>query len=373
MNGCAGRPRDGRIWDAFGLVLAAFAALAALAAPAAVAAATFTVDTGVPANVGDVAEVGISLNFDGTAPTVAFVFVAFDNARLAPAGDYYELIPVDAGGNPVRDADGNVQAVLSAVWAAPELSEAGKTVTAEYYDAFDDNAARGGVGIALAGINSEPLPQGLVLKVALRVLSNNQNNAVIPVLGVDALHPVILDGRPTASSASSVTGQGVSLTVTNGSVALGCTRPAAPANVIASQDQKNSVSLAWDGAEGLEYRVFRATENDPLAAQALGEGWTTETVFEDVTASSPTVLTAPGCFKKGVYEEVPYYYWVKSRDLQSGCESDASSPAAQGWRSAAKSMVAAAAWPPRDPAAWLVPAAAMAFLALRARRARRAR
>ena len=369
MNGCAGRPCTGRMWDVFGPVLAV---LVALAAPAAFAAATFSVDAGVPANVGDVAEVGISLDYDGTAPTVAFVFVAFDNARLAPAEDYYETVPVDANGNPIRDGDGNVQAVLSAVWAAPEVSDAGKTVTVEYYDAFDDNAARGGVGIAIAGINSEPLPKGAVLKVALRVLSNNQSNAVIPVLGVDALHPVILDGRPTASSASSVTGESVGLTVVNGSVALGCTRPAAPANVSASQDQKNSVTIAWDGAEGLEYRVFRSTEADPLSAQALGEGWTTENVFDDVTASSPTVLTAPGCFRKGVYEDVPYYYWVKSRDLESGCESDASSPAVQGWRSAAKSMVAAAAWPPRDPAAWLVPAAAMAFLALRARRKRHA-
>jgi hypothetical protein len=348
------------------------AAALGYAAPGAMAAVTASVELNVPSNVGDVAEVGISLDYDGAAPTVMIVYLAFDNMRLAPAKDYYETVPVDAQGNPLRDADGNVQALLSAVSPAPEVAAAGKTVDVEYYAALDDNVGRGGVGIAVAGLNSDPLPKGTVLKVAFRVLNINQSSAVVSVYGVDANRPVIIGGHVVSSSASAASGDGLTVAVTDGSVALGCVRPAAPAAVSASQDKNDRVDITWDGAAGLEYRVFRSTGSDSFAAQALGDGWTTETVFEDVTAGAPAVLTRPGCFKRGVYETVPYYYWVKSRDLSSGCESDASTPAAQGWRTASKAVVAAAAWPSRDPGAWLVLAVVLGILTMRARRARRA-
>ncbi len=372
MTGYSGSPDAGRILRISCITLAVALGLAASAAPAA-GTATATLEANVPSNVGDVAELGITLDYADPAPTVMFIFLAFDNMRLEPAQDYYETIPVDAHGNPVRDGGGNVQAVLSAVLPSPEVAAAGKTVDVEYYAALDDNAARGGIGIALAGLNSDPLPKGTVLKVALRVLSNNQSSDVVPVYGVDSMHPAVIGGRVAASSASASTGDNIVITVADGSVALGCTRPAAPAGVTASQDQSGSVAVSWTGAAGLEYRVFRSTTDDPLSAQALGDAWTADTAFDDVTAAAPTVVSSPGCFKRGVYETVPYNYWVKSRDLAGGCESDASSPAVQGWRGASKAAVtaAAAAWPPRDPGSWLVLAAALVVLAVRARRTRR--
>jgi len=353
-------------------VCAAMAACFGLAVPEAVAAATATVALNVPSNVGDVAEVGISLDYDGSAPTVMIIYLAFDNMRLAPAADYYETVPVDAQGDPVRDADGNVQAVLSAVSVASAVTAAGKTVQVEYYDALDDNAGRGGIGIALAGLNADPFPKGEVFKVALRVLSNNHSDDVVSVYGVDADHPIILDGHVVSSSASTAEGGNLALAVSDGSVELGCVRPAAPAAVTATQDKTDRVGVSWTGADGLEYRVFRSVTADSLSAQALGDSWTTETAFDDVTAATPTVLTEAGCFKKGSYETVPYYYWVKSRDLATGCESDASTPAAQGWRTAAKAAVIAAAGPLQDPGSWMVLAAALVIMAVRARRARRA-
>lgn len=370
MTGFSNGPRAGRVLGVFCAVLAlAFG----LAVPVALADATATVELNVPSNVGDVAELSISLDYADPAPTVMFIFLAFDNMRLEPAGDYYENIPVDSHGNPVRDGDGNVQAVLSAVSPAPEVAAAGKSVDVAYYDTLEDNVARGGIGIAVVGLNSDPLPRGAMLKVALRVLNENQSHAVIPVYGVDAASPVIIGGHVVSASASSASGDNIAVNVTDGSVALGCERPAAPTSVTASQDKTDRVDIAWNGAEGLEYRVFRSETPDPLTAQALGEGWTTDTFFEDVTVAAPTVVTKPGCFKRGVYETAPSYYWVKSRDLSGGCESDASTPAAEGWRGAAKAATAAvaAAWPAGDPGSWLVMAVALGVLTLRARRPRR--
>ncbi len=369
MTGYAGSPDVGRY---FGRFFAVLAVSLWLAAPAAVAAATATVELNVPSNVGDVAEVGISLDYSSPAPTVMIIYLSFDNMRLVPARDYYENIPVNSQGDPVRDADGNVQAVLSAVLPASEVAAAGKTVDVEYYATLEDNVARGGIGIAVAGLNTDPMPKGTLLKVAFRVLGGNQSSDVVPVYGVDSLHPVIIDGRVVASSASASSGDNIALTVADGSVALGCVRPAAPTGVVAGQDQTGSVSVSWNGVSGMEYRVFRSATNDPLSAQALGDGWSTKAAFEDVTVAAPTVVTSPGCFKKGVYETVPYYFWVKSRDLSSGCESDASSPAVQGWRGVSKAAVAvAAAWPAVDPGSWLVFAVTVIILAVRARRARR--
>ncbi len=371
MSGYTGGPGAGRVLGGF---CAALAVALGLSAPCATAAgtATATVQLNAPSNVGDVAEVAVSLDYADAVPTVMIIYLAFDNMRLAPAKDYYETIPVDSQGNPVHDADGNVQAVLSAVLPTPEIAAAGKSVDVEYYATLDDNVARGGIGIAVAGLNTDPLPKGTVLKVAFRVLSDNRSSDVVGVYGVDSARPVIIDGRVVSSSASAASGDSIDLTVADGSIALGCVRPAAPSGVTASQDRNDLVNIAWTGAAGLEYRVFRSSGTDPLSAQALGDGWTTDTAFKDVTAEAPTVITSPGCFKKGVYGNVTYNYWVKSRDPASGCGSDASSPAAQGWRVASKAAVAvAAAWPTRDPASWLVPAVAMMILAIRARRTRR--
>jgi hypothetical protein len=361
----------GRFMGAYCVALALAFGFAALNAEAAGNAAA-TVQLNVPSNVGDVAEVAISLDYADSAPTVMFIFLAFDNMRLAPAKDYYETIPVDANGNPVRDGNGNVQPVQSAVLATPEVAAAGKVVDAAYYATLEDNVARGGIGIALAGLNADPLPKGTVLKAAFRVLNDNRSNDVVAVYGVDSARPIILGGRVVVSSASTSMGAPLSLTVADGSIALGCARPAAPSGVTASQNKNDRVDVAWEGAAGLEYRVFRSAGSDPLAAQALGDAWTTETNFEDVTAETPAVLTNPGCFRPGVYDTVQYYYWVKSRDLSSGCESDASSPAVQGWRVAEKAAaVAAAAWPVWDPGSWIVSAVAVMIMAMRARRMRR--
>ncbi len=332
--------------------------------------ATATVEVNAPSNVGDVAEVGINLDYSDVAPTVMIVYLAFDNMRLATAQDYYESIPVDSQGNPVRDGDGNVQATLSAVLSAPEVAAAGKTVSVAYYATLDDNVGRGGIGIVVAGLNTDPLPKGKVLTVAFRVLNNNHNNDVLALYGVDSVHPAIISSHLVASSASASTSESIALTVPDGSIALGCARPGVPSGVTASQNQTDRVDIAWTGTAGLEYRVFRSAGSDPLAAQALGDSWTTATTFEDVTADAATVITSAGCFKKGVYETIPYNYWVKSRDPIGACESDYSSPAAQGWRASAAKVIAAA-WPPRDPAAWIVFAVAAMILAMRARRARR--
>ena len=361
----------GRLLGVFCVAAALVFGLAASGARADSTAAA-AVELNVPSNVGDVAEVGISLDYGDTLPTVIIIYLAFDNMRLAPAQDYYETIPVDSQGNPVRDSDGNVQAVLSAVLPAPEVTAAGKTVDVQHYATLDDNVARGGIGIVVAGLNADPLPKGTILTVAFRVLSGNASHDVVAVNGADAAHPIIIDGHVVSSSASTALGDSIALTVADGSIALGCVRPAAPSGVTASQNQNDRVNIAWTGGAGLEYRVFRSEGTDPLSAQALGDRWTTDTSFEDVTAGTPTVITAPGCFRKGVYETVPYNYWVKSRETADGCESDSSGPAAQGWRSASKAMeTVAAAWPPRDPAPWLVFAATVMILAMRARPARR--
>ncbi len=369
MTGYTRRPDSGRL---VGGCCIALAAVLGLVAPGAQAAATATLELNVPSNVGDVAEMGISLDYGDTAPAVVIVFVAFDNMRLAPATDYFETVPVDSHGNPVRDDDGNVQAVLSSVLPAPEVAAAGKTVDVEYHATFDDNVARGGIGIVVAGINAEPLPKGAILTVAFRVLSGNQSRDVVPVYGVDAGHPVIINGAVVASSASDAQASKIDMAVADGSIALGCDRPVAPTGVTASQNRNDRVDVAWTGGAGLEYRVFRSAGADPLSAQALGDAWTTDTTFQDVTAEAPAVISSPGCFKKGVYRTIPCNYWVKSRNVGGGCVSDASTPAAQGWRAASKAAVAAAAaWPARDPSSWLVFAAVAGIMAVCARRARR--
>ena len=103
--------------------------------------------------------------------------------------------------------------------------------------------------------------------------------------------------------------------------------------------------MSWSPVTGenVEYRVYRASTDNPASAIPIGEGWQTGTTFNDITAQVPVVMPGP-CNLPGMAEPVSYFYWVRAREGE-GCESALSATPAEGYRVQAKRSETAAVLP----------------------------
>lgn len=320
-------------------------AAAALAAVFAVFSAGAQVTLRLPAtldaNVGDLVEVGVDLDYGGTAPAAVVFFVAYEKARLAPAEACFEVIQRGADGEPVRDEKGEVVAALSSVLPAPAVLAAQKAVEVEHFPGLSESPDLAATGVVVAGINDTPLPKGRVFTLGFRVLEANFLNDTITLRALDAGDPLPHAGRLLQSSASAPDGAVLAADAVGGVVALGCARSAAPQGLAVTTDRAAEVKLSWTGAPGMEYRVLRADPAAPNTLTALGDGWTAAALFVDITAPPPEVVKRPVLFCKGRFVPGARLYQVKARPAGGGCESEPA-PAVEGYRAPRRSVVAAA-------------------------------
>ena len=325
-----------------GLAAAALAVLAAaFGAFCAEAQVVLRTPATLDASVGDLVEVGVDLDYGGTAPATVVFFVAYDKARLAPAEACFEVIQRGADGEPVRDEKGEVIAASSSALPAEAVLAAGKVVEVEHFPELSDAPGLAATGVVVTGLNDTPLPKGRVFTLGFRVLEANFLNDTIALRALDAGDPLPHSGRLLRSSASSADGTALDADAVGGVIALGCARGAAPEGLTASTDREDEVKLAWTGVAGMEYRVLRADPAAPDTMTALGGGWTEAALFVDITAPAPVVTRGPILFCNGRFVPGLRVYRVKARPVGGGCESELS-PGVEGYRASRRSVAEAA-------------------------------
>ncbi len=294
---------------------------------------TLTLGEGT-ANIGDTTEISLALASGGTKPAALVLFIRYNPAKVQPYTDFYEFIKHDLDGA-VVDNQGTVVKSRSAVRPEASLDAASKLVETEIH-------LEGVMAIAIVGKNSNVILDGPMVTIAFRVLSSAQENEYIPLDGIGSAETaVVLTHGSAKSSAAGAALESIPVLFADGQVHVGCTPAETPAGVTATQGQTDAVVIAWSPVAEVNarYRVYRNTEENPETASPLGTGWQTGLVFQDVTAQAPVV--SGGCSCSPVYSVVRYYYWVKSQNA-FGCESDFSTPAAEGYRGAAKASLAKA-------------------------------
>lgn len=289
--------------------------------------------TGGTANIGDTAEVSVGLGSGGAAPSSVVVFVQYDPAKLAPYMDFYEFIVQDLEGHPLVDNEGNVITKRSAVRPEASINTAVKLVETEVH------GAKGVLGIAIVGKNTNEILDGPMVTIAFEILSGAQENEYIAVNGIGSAENGVLLAHGTAKSSAAGSGaQAIAVDIQDGQVHVGCTPAETPAGVTATQGQSDAVVVSWNAVAdaNARYRVYRSTAQDSSTAVPLGEGWQSGVAFQDFTAEVP--VSSGGCSCAPTYTPVRYYYWVKAQN-EFGCESDFSTPPAEGYRGKAKSAV----------------------------------
>ncbi len=282
-------------------------------------------------NIGGTAEISLTVNSGGTAPAALVLFIKYDSAKVQPYTDFYEFIKHDLDGA-VVDNQGNVVKSRSAVRPEASLDAAGKLVETEIH-------SEGVMAIAIVGKNSNEILDGPIATIAFRVLSGAQENEYIALDGIGSTETAVVLTHGTAkSSAAGAALESIPVLFVDGRVHVGCTPAETPGGVMASQGQTDAVVVSWSAVTeaNARYRVYRNTEENPETASPLGTGWQTGLVFQDLSAQAPVVTG--GCSCSPVYSVVRYYYWVKSQNA-FGCESDFSTPAAEGYRGTAKASL----------------------------------
>lgn len=317
-------------------------ALLVLAAPASFAGndpVRITVGSG-GVNPGNDVEISVHLDSGNTAPQSLILFLRYDTSRLAYDPDYYQFVTQDIFGAPAVGSDGQPLFTRSGVRPGEVTTSAQKLVDVQEHPS-------GALGIAVFGLNSTSIQDGLLLTVALKLLPGVDDALRLDLEGVDRSDPIepVLIGGGTASfsSASFVSGnQEVNLDVrfTDGFVFTAC-GPASstPQNVSASTTRTDGVLVTWDAVAGAstEYRVYSALSDNPAQALPLGDAWGTGNSFLDTTARFPATLLPRGCMRGDLEAANRQYYWVKARNAQD-CESEFQGQSASGYRASAKAV-----------------------------------
>lgn len=321
--------------------VAALSCLAALPAAAQANPILLSIGEGT-GNVSDTALVSIELAVGNTRPTNMVVWLRYNPAKVQPDTNAFEFTVVDLEGNPIRDNQNNVITSRGPVRREQSLITANKQIDSEVH-------AEGALGIAVQGLNDATIGPGNILTVAFKVLPGVAENEVIAIEGAEELDPVQFtqDGvLQTASSSANYTNNSgaeaeLDVEISDGRVVVPCTQPDAPASVQATQGQPDAVVVSWTGVTvpGATYRVYRATTNSASSALPLGTGPQAATTFNDITALGP--VTPAGCACNAEPQLTRYFYFVRTVSA-GGCESEFSTPGAEGYRGAAKAASAAA-------------------------------
>jgi len=325
-----------------GMMLCCLAVTMLLAGPRAYGAEgdgiTVQVGTSV-ANPGCTVEVPIELYESTFAPTTMILWIGYDPAQLTPEEDYYEIVVRDAQGDPVEDSLGNVVTERSGVRADFSLADTGKTMTTAYHP------EAGAIAMSILGLGATQaaIPDGPLVTVAFRMNAAVSPGATATILGHDSENPVIVEEAERRSSASDAEGA-ITVTMRDGGVNAGCPAPDLPTNLTASQGGTDGVLLTWDAVNvsNVTYRVYRADSADLGSALPLGEEWTSDTAFLDITAEQGDMVGPDACNGGSALAGSIYHYWVASRS-PFRCEQPPAGDSVTGYRGGGKALTAVSA------------------------------
>lgn len=330
MNKNLAGPIRWRMLSAAGVLAWAFTNAAAFPA-------TLTIGQGT-ARVGDIAELTVDFASNGAPVSTLVVVLRYDPGKLAPFTEYYASVETDVTGTPILDNEGHTIPRTSPVRPGAAAQQAGRLFRAAVHP-------EGALAVAVWG-DLRNVPEGALMTVAFRVLQGAAENERLPVEGVLAANPMIVEvpgagetDTLASSAAGGATAQSVALTYHNGQVQVGCTTSSpVPQGVTASIDRTDAVLVSWTAVAGAEYRVYRNAAQNASAALALGQ-WASASSYLDATAPAPVQTGTGGCFGGASYEPVASFYWVKSRTAATLCESEYSAPV-QGYRSLSEDQMA---------------------------------
>lgn len=291
---------------------------------------TLTITLGqVFTNPGDTFEIPIFLNAENQQPSTLDLWISYDPTKVEPFGEFYEEV-ID---------DGNGGVIVTRSLARPEavLDGLGKVIATNVHE--DD-----GVIIIILSQGAD-IPDGHILTVPFRALPGALPNDVVEIDGVATDEEVEFFasniGQTVRGQSSAAQGANCfDIACVDGEVQMTCIPVAeTPGNVSATQGNMDKVTISWDPilTALAQYRVYRSLSSDFSEAVPLGPGWSTDTSFDDFSASEPTEMGGAGCAPQVV--EVHYWYWVVAR-TPAGCEGNFSSPAAEGWRGAPPAKLA---------------------------------
>ena len=285
-------------------------------------------------NPGDTFEIPIFLNSENTEPSTIDIWIKYDPNKVEPFGEFYEFIIETSPGVPAVDDDGNTLTTRSIARPEAALDGLGKVIESEVHD------TEGVIIIVIFG-NTNAIPDGQILTLPFQTLPGALANDTIPIDGVASDESVEIFVESAGQNVAGQSSAAVTLPAgskcfdvasTDGEVQMACTPVAeTPTNVNASQGNADKVAITWNPVLTAlaQYRVYRSETNNINNAIPIGSGWTTDTFFNDITASVPVELAAAGCTPQ--IAEVHYWYWVVAR-TPAGCEGNFSSPSAEGWR-----------------------------------------
>ena len=292
-------------------------------------------------NPGDTFEIPVFLEYEDTPPSTVNIFVDYDGTKIEPFGDFYETVLMDEFGDPVQDEDGNSFTVRSIVRPEAPLVDGDFLLDTVVHD--DESAIA--ISLIAQGPNKgdRELPEGHILTIPFRTLPGAvafdtididglADNEAIQIFDDDLQENVLKQSNAAVTTPGGV--RCYYINCADGEVQMACFPVAeVPQNVSATQGLEDKVTISWTGIQTLNarYRVYRSDDSNFSNAVPLGEGWSTDTFFDDYSALAPVELSSPGCQTQ--FMEVHHYYWVVAQ-TPAGCEGDFSS-VAEGWRGTA--------------------------------------
>lgn len=154
---------------------------------------------------------------------------------------------------------------------------------------------------------------------SLRFVPTGEKSPTIKL--IEGNKPVIIDKGTFFSTAADPDATPIAVRSHDFPESVICQKPLAPRNISATKNVWGRIDISWQSSnEGgiYEYRLYRSSDPDLSRAYPLGEGWQKVLFYRDRDLSCSNTTTK-------IFQR-QYYYWLKTRDTVTRCESDFSTP-----------------------------------------------
>ncbi len=260
----------------------------------------------------DVFRVTVYQNSSGVRPAVLAVYLTFDNNLAEP------IVQKDSVTN-------------NAGLVTPGINQTSTVrIDAVYHASLPDAPERACIAmVAYHADGGETLHPGAVFSFSMRISQDARDSDSIQLEPVLASSPIRLGEHLLASSAANLNGVSIAVMVEPVSIPVACVPPEPPGSVRASWRYRDAILVTWTPANTTDthaYRVYRSDTNDSALAMPLTDAWQQELTYTDDFQGVNKDGGTGGC---GCVRTA-YHYWVRARDMDTGCESGLSASSARG-------------------------------------------
>lgn len=213
------------------------------------------------------------------------------------------------------------------VQLAPSQQESGFLISETLYDGTVTGKNTSCLAIAIYKTGTMGgLQPGTLLSCNLHLVSEE-----IPVV-LDAASlesPASLNGVTCISSASTLDEQPLTVSFDTVYIDQKCDPPDPPQQVKASRCYRDKIIISWEAPENantLEYKIYRSLSDDATESIPVNTAYITTLTWTNTFDDEEMDSQPSGCSCALQY----YYYWVRARDISTGCISNFSAPPARG-------------------------------------------